>query len=186
MIEPIGSGYAQVIAPLFPAELTRWNLKLGHAVYDRLLGRRPRVALINEQAYSAGILPLYAEAGYQAILMDWDMCAYAHPEWDSEWRYHVQLAQGQGAALPVIWTNTVVFQKLQRLAHGEIELDEYIEHIVSRIGAGERTLALYSNDAEVFDFRPGRYKTEASSTSKQSEWTACRGGARALDSHGPT
>lgn len=172
LIDLVGSGYAQVIGPLFPAELTRWNLKLGHAVYDRLFGRRPHIALVNEQAYSAGLLPLYAEAGYQAILMDWDMCAHAHPDWESEWRYHVQLATGQDATMPVIWTNTVVFQKLQRLAHGDIEIDEYLTHIASRAAGAERTLALYSNDAEVFDFRPGRYTSEAVSAGTASEWDA--------------
>ncbi len=180
LIEPIGSGYAQIIAPLFPSELTRWNLKLGHKVYEHMFGRRPRVALINEQAYSAGILPLYAEAGYEAILMDWDMCAYAHPEWHDEWRYHTQIAQGQNAELPVIWTNTVAFQKLQRLAHGDIELDEYVDYIASRRAAPSRTLALYSNDAEIFNFRPGRYKTEAAAAGKRDEWEAVEEAFRKL------
>ena len=55
LIEPIGSGYAQMIGPLMPAELVRWNLKLGHKTYDRLWGRRPRLALINEQAYLSSV-----------------------------------------------------------------------------------------------------------------------------------
>lgn len=170
LIELIGSGYAQVIGPLFPADLTEWNLKLGNAAYERLLGRRPTLALVNEQAYSAGILPHYAAAGYKAILMDWDMCAHAHPKWNDEWRYHAQIAKAGAIALPVLWTNTILFQKLQRLAHGDIDLDGYVDYVLSRVSAKDRMIALYSGDAEVFDFRPGRYKTEATA-SGESEWS---------------
>jgi Glycosyl hydrolase family 57 len=179
LIEPIGSGYAQVIGPLMPALLTEWNLKLGNEVYRRLQSGIPRVALVNEQAYAPGLVPLYSEAEYQALLMDWDMCAYAHPEWDDEWRYHVQLAQGHGAELPVIWTKTVAFQKLQRLAHGDIELGDYLDYILSRMDDGTRTIALYSNDAEVFGFRPGRYKTESGSTGAR-EWEIVEAAFRAV------
>lgn len=171
LVEPIGSGYSQMIGPLMPAELVRWNLKLGHQTYERLWGRRPRLALINEQAYSAGILAHYVEAGYDAVLMDWDMCSHAHPEWPDEWRYHPQRVEGIGASLPVIWTSTLTFQSLQRLAHGELDLRDYLEGILARdIGTAPRTLALYSNDAECFDFRPGRFKTEAA-LSGESEWS---------------
>ncbi|MFO1187081.1 MAG: glycoside hydrolase family 57 [Alphaproteobacteria bacterium] len=170
LIEPIGSGYTQMIGPLMPAELVRWNLKLGHQTYERLWGRRPRLALINEQAYSAGILAHYVDAGYDAVLMDWDMCSHAHPEWPDEWRYHPQRVEGVGASLPVIWTSTLTFQRLQRLAHGELDLREYLEGILARAGDHPRTLAIYSNDAECFDFRPGRFKTEAAIAGSVSEW----------------
>jgi hypothetical protein len=170
LIEPIGSGYTQMIGPLMPSDLVAWTLKLGHKTYERLWGRRPRLALVNEQAYSAGILPHYAGAGYDAIIMDWDMCSHAHPDWPLEWRYHPQEAQGAGAALPVLWTSTLTFQKLQRLAHGDLDLEAYLEAILARAGPGGRTLALYSNDAECFDFRPGRFRTEAA-LPETSEWT---------------
>jgi hypothetical protein len=46
------------------------NLRLGMEAYERLLGLRPEVALINEQAYSAGLVSLYREAGYRAVAPD--------------------------------------------------------------------------------------------------------------------
>lgn len=169
LIEPIGSGYTQMIGPLNAAELVRWNLKLGHQAYERIWGCRPRLALINEQAYSAGILPHYKEAGYEAILMDWDMCAHIHFEWPDEWRYNPQCAVGEGAELTVLWTSSILFQKLQRLAHGDIGVADYVRGIIARGGSEPRTLALYANDAECFDFRPGRFQTEAA-FSNVNEW----------------
>jgi len=54
-IELIGSGYSQMIGPLVPARVNQANLAIGNEIYQRLLGAKPAVALINEQAYSAGL-----------------------------------------------------------------------------------------------------------------------------------
>ena len=160
-IEFIGSGYAQIIGPLVPARVNEANLKLGHETYRRLIGIEPSVALVNEQAYAAGLVPIYKDAGYQALLMDWDNVASHHPEWDTELRYHPQRAAGTGGSeIGLLWTHTMAFQKLQRFAHGDIELEEYLSWIASQRGLMPRILPLYSNDAETFDFRPGRFHTE--------------------------
>ena len=54
-IELIGSGYSQMIGPLVPARVTAENLRLGLSAYQEFLGCRPRLALVGEQAYSAGL-----------------------------------------------------------------------------------------------------------------------------------
>ncbi len=160
-IELIGSGYAQIIGPLVPAPVTEANLRLGNEVYGRLLGQRPKLALINEQAYSSGLVGLYLDAGYRAILMDWDNPAAHHPEWPAETRYRAQRAVGaDGREIELLWTNTVAFQKLQRLAHGDIALSDYVRYVTGQRGAEPRMFCLYASDAEIFDFRPGRYRTE--------------------------
>ncbi|MBS0275767.1 MAG: glycoside hydrolase family 57 [Proteobacteria bacterium] len=160
-IELIGSGYAQLIGPLVPARMTAENLKIGNEIYQCLLGTQPELALINEQAYSAGLVGLYLDAGYRAILMDWDNPGSQHPEWTPETRYLPQLAIGSdGRVIDLLWTNTVAFQKLQRLAHGDISLEDYVDYIRIQRAKTERVLCIYASDAEIFDFRPGRYKTE--------------------------
>ncbi|HEY1962685.1 MAG TPA: hypothetical protein VGG69_09715 [Rhizomicrobium sp.] len=162
-IELIGSGYAQIIGPLVPARVTEKNLQIGNDIYERWLGERPALALVNEQAYSAGLVGLYLDAGYRALLMDWDNCAALHPEWPAETRYRPQAALGaDGRSIGLLWTNTVAFQKLQRVAHGDISTDDYVSYVRAQIGSRERTFCLYASDAEVFDFRPGRYRTEES------------------------
>jgi len=65
--EFVGSGYAQIIGPLVPAAVNAANLRLGHQVYQRLLGFRPRLAFVNEQAYAAGLIQHYLDAGYQRL-----------------------------------------------------------------------------------------------------------------------
>ena len=160
-IEFIGSGYAQLIGPLVPAQVNEANLAIGHTVYENLLGVRPTIALVNEQAYGAGLVPLYLAAGYRAILMDWDNVAAHHPDWDSETKFHPQHARGpDGSEIGLLWTHTMAFQKLQRLAHGDIEQREYLAFVEAQRGRDPRVLPLYSNDAEIFDFRPKRLHTE--------------------------
>lgn len=160
--EFIGCGYAQVIGPLVPAELNEANFRIGMQRYEALLGMRPKLALVNEQAYSAGLVPLYREAGYEALIMEWNNPARAHPEWDAEWRYLPQYVCGTGGAeMPLIWNKSVSFQKVQRYVHGEMELDEYLAYVLAHEGKAYRAFPIYGNDVEVFDFRPGRYMTEA-------------------------
>ena len=168
--ELIGSGYAQVIGPLVPHEVTSANLRLGHAVYERILGVRPRIALINEQAFSAGSLPAYRSAGYEAVIMEWNNPASANPDWNPEMRFLPQRAlDPKGENLPLIWNKSIAFQKFQRYVHGELELDEILEYIKGHISEADRAMSLYGNDVEIFDFRPGRYMTEAP-ISEESEW----------------
>jgi hypothetical protein len=160
--ELIGAGYAQVIGPLVPAHVNAANMRLGTAVYRRLLDVAPALALVNEQSYSAGLLAHYIEAGYRAIVMEWDNPALGHPDWPADLRNAPQWVAGlDGARLPVIWNQTIAFQKFQRTAHGELTPEDYVAFIDDQIGRGRRALCLYGSDAEVFDYRPGRFASEA-------------------------
>lgn len=169
-IEFIGSGYAQIIGPLCPSHIVAKNLDLGTRTYVEILGSRPKLALVNEQAYSGGLVPHYLAQDYEAILMDWDNIATHHPDWPPETRFKPRRALGaDGSAIGLLWTQTLSFQRLQRFAHGDISLDDYLAAIYAFQGPSPRTVCVYSNDAEVFDMRPGRLQTE-DHLSGESEW----------------
>lgn len=70
--ELIGSGYTQLIGPLVPYEVNVWNQRMGIEDYEAILGRRPNLALVNEMAYSTGLIGVYKGAGYDGIVMDRD------------------------------------------------------------------------------------------------------------------
>ncbi len=169
-IELIGSGYSQMIGPLVPARVTAENLRLGVEAYEKFLGVRPHLALVGEQAYSAGLVGLYRDAGYDGLIMDYDNPAAHHPEWPAETAYRPAAALGADErSIALIWSNTAAFQQLQRLAHGDIAQDAYLRFVRGKRGEQPRALCLYASDAEIFDFRPGRFKTEEK-LSTQSEW----------------
>ncbi len=159
--EFVGAGYAQLIGPLVPASVNEANQRLGIEGYERLLGIKPRIVLVNEQAYSAGLLQGYLDAAYEALFMEWDNAARVNPRWNPAWRYLPQVACGQhGERLPVLWNKSAAFQRFQHYAHGEIEIDEYMSYIERHVAETPRALCLYGNDIEIFDFRPGRYDAE--------------------------
>ncbi len=174
LCEFIGSGYAQLIGPLVPAEVNAANLRIGNRIYQELLGVRPTVALVNEQAFSAGMVRHYRDAGYRAIVMEWDNAAAAHPEWAASLRWLPQRAVGPGdESVPLLWSHSIAFQKLQRYAHGELTLPEILAYLKAQGGTSSRVFCVYANDAEVFDFRPGRYETEPPHHA-EGEWNRIR------------
>jgi hypothetical protein len=146
-------------------------LEIGHQVYQSFLGQKPQIAWVNEQAYSPGLIEHYLDAGYKAIVMEWNNPYRYHPEWPKEWQYFPQVVtDSNGKNIPVIWNNSIFFQKFQRYAQGEIELDEYMNYLHSHLGEFARFFPLYGNDIEIFDYRPGRYDTEVD-ICKDGEWT---------------
>jgi len=132
--ELLGPGYAQMIGPRVPARAAQENLKLGHRAHEETRRTTPTTALINEQTYASGLVELYLDAGYKAIVMDWDACATRHPEWDRTWRFGPQKAKGQSKDIDLVWTNTIAFQKVQRYAHGDISINEYRNYVETLIG----------------------------------------------------
>ena len=169
-IELIGSGYSQMIGPLVPGRVMAENLRIGNEAYRQLLGVTPQVALVNEQAFSAGLVEHYLDAGYQALLMDWDNPSANHPEWDTELQYLPQYAAGlDGRKIAVLWTNTAAFQQMQRFVYDDIKLESYLRFVRDRRAFSTRAMCLYASDAEIFDFRPGRFRTEEK-LSDNSEW----------------
>lgn len=163
LIELIGSGYMQIIGPLVPYEVNLENQIIGLETYQVILGITPNIAFVNEQAFSKSMVDLYNKVGYKAIAMEWNN-AYSikrEEQWDKKYAFEPVIVKGIKSNLPILWTDTILFQKFQRVAHGDIELDYYIKTIEDYIDQGYRALPIYSSDLEIFNYRPGRFETEA-------------------------
>jgi hypothetical protein len=180
LIEFVGSGYSQIVGPLVPSSVNEWNLQAGKEIYRRLVGTTPTLWYVNEQAYSAGIVEHYVKLGAQGIIMEWNNPRALHPEWNDEYKYYPQVAVGTGRnRVKLIWNNSVSFQKLQRYAHGDIEREELLSYFLAHVSETGRYFCLYGNDAEIFDFRPGRFKTEPE-LAEPVEWARIAGVYRLL------
>ncbi len=170
-VEIVGSGDTQLIGPLVPAEVNRWNQELGQETYERLFGRRATTALVNEMAFSQGVVDAYLDAGYEALVTEWNNPRQNHPEWDDDWRYRLgRTASPTGRRIALHWTDTILFQKFQRVVMGELALPEYRAWMRRAANGQPRHVFVYANDAEVFDWRPGRYRTEPKLKDGASEW----------------
>jgi hypothetical protein len=155
-VELVGSGLVQTILPLVPAEIGAHALRRGQDVYRALVGAAPRIAYVNEQTYSAGLPALYRDAGFEALVVEWENPASAHG-WPERLRYRPAWIEGTGGArIACLWNSSVLFQRVQRWVHGEIAEEELVALLASHDDPAEaRALCLYGNDVEVFDYRPG-------------------------------
>ena len=170
-IEFIGSGYSQLIGPLVPYKLNKLNQRLGSIYYKDTFGFKPKTALVNEMAYSRGILDSYIVNDYKSIIMEWNNAKMFNPKWDDHFKYYSQVVKSiNNKKINLIWADSIAFQQFQRYAHNEISLENYLSYIKKNNAKEERFFPMYSNDVEIFDYRPGRYKTEFENT-YENEWS---------------
>lgn len=168
--ELIGSGYCQIIGPLVPHKVNFWNQRLGLQEYMQSLGIQPTVALVNEMAYSSSLVNLYKQFGYRGFITDRDNTLLALGLDKNSINLLPTYAKGHSnSLLPVLWSDSMLFQRLQHFVHGDITAANYIDYVRQRCVNGETLLPIYCNDAEVFDYRPGRF-TEERPTHKDGEW----------------
>lgn len=160
-MELIGSGYMQLIGPLVPYEVNIKNQKIGLETYHNILGITPKIAYINEQTFSKSLIDVYHEAGYEAIAMEWNNAFSIHPKWKKSYAYTPAIAEGISQNLPILWTDSILFQQFQRTIHNEQTFDDYFNFFTNYIPPKHKCIPLYSSDLEIFNYRPGRFETEA-------------------------
>lgn len=159
--ELLASGDSQIAGPLTPAIVNKMNLELAQSSYKKILDVTPQIAFVNEQAISAGLLDIYLDCGFEAVVVEWDNPYSHNPEWHKSLLYKPQtLATASNKTIKVLWNNSASFQKLQKYAYGEIVLEDYIEYIDKTLTPNFQCFSVYGSDAEVFDYRPGRYENE--------------------------
>ncbi|MEZ4354568.1 MAG: hypothetical protein R3F16_13070 [Myxococcota bacterium] len=157
LVEPIASGRAQIVAPLAPCEVNRANLALGRDLYEARLGAAPDTWFVSEQTWSDGLIPLYREVGAARLIMEWNNPAAAQPSLRPLRLQPARLRDEAGPGPILLWNDSILFQKVQRIAHGAIpasELDALLDRLAASPAA--EALCLYGGDVEIFDYRPSR------------------------------
>ena len=87
-----------------------------------------------------------------------------HKEWNLN---RPNIVENQfGDSLNIIWADSIAFQKFQRYVLDEIDYYSYVNYLNNY---KHDVVHLYS-DAEIFDFRPGRFKEETNLSETLLEW----------------
>ena len=107
-VEFIGSGYCQSIFPLIPFEVNNMNLKLGNEIYKKILGLRPRIALVNEQIFSSSLIPIYKKNGYEALIIDWKNCKLANEKLSDKLQFSSQLMKYKNDVIKIVKSNIYI------------------------------------------------------------------------------
>ena len=166
-VELIGSGFTQSILPLNQYEINQANLARGREVYNDLLDTDPKTVLVNEMCFSQSLIDLYLDDGYVSLITDIDNVQHNLSKLET-FNFPFLSNLDNSKKIGIIWADSILFQQLQRYIHGENNLEEYLDFISYYLKAENPYLPIYSNDAEIFNFRPGRFSTEQ--TIKSDEW----------------
>jgi len=166
-VELVGSGFTQSILPLNQYEINQVNLSRGREIYNELLDADPKIALVNEMCFSQSLIDLYLDDGYISLITDIDNVQTNLSKFQT-YNFPFLSNLDNSKKIGVIWADSILFQQLQRYIHGENNLEEYLDFISLYLKAENPYLPIYSNDAEIFNFRPGRFETEQ--TIRSDEW----------------
>lgn len=161
--ELIASGYSQIIAPLVPYELNMKNHEIGLDTYSEILDVIPETVLVNEMSYSNGVADVYQDIGYKNMIMDGDNLALAmNADKYNFFSKRYCVGSNKKNKIKLLPTDSIIFQKFQRYAHSEISSENYKNYVENLLRDNKRlALPMYCNDAEIFNFRPGRFAEEA-------------------------
>lgn len=157
-VELIGSGYSQLIGPLVPYEINDVNLSYGIEIYEKYLGTRPKICLVNEMTYSSSMTELMVKHGFDAFIMDRNNISKFRNDLKLDKNFPLLSLSKSKRFLPIIWSDTNVFQKFQQYIFNDISKKEYLSFIKQILK--NDLIPIYSNDAEIFNFRPGRFNEE--------------------------
>ena len=166
--EFIGSGYKQIIGPLVPFEVNNYNIKRGNQIYKEMIGYKPNIFFVNEQAISKSMIDLYRPNGYDSIVIDWNNYKKANPSTKNNLQYEIcSIKDKNKKKINIIWNNSINFQKFQRYVYNERTFDELTNKII-KLKKKNIYWSFYGSDAEIFNYRPKRFFTE--NKIKINEW----------------
>lgn len=162
-VELVGSGYAQIIGPLAPYDINIKNHEIGIKHYQDILDIVPETVLVNEMVYSNSMAEIYQEVGYKNMIMDGDNLSLSLNIRKSDFFKSTYATGNRNKKLiKLLPTDSIIFQKFQRVAHSEISVEEYMDYLAKILSNNDNVaVPIYCNDAEIFNFRPGRFAEEA-------------------------
>ena len=167
LVEVLASGFEQIVGPLAPANVNHANIARGQKILVDILGISPNIFFVNEQCASNGVMGLVQDFGFQGAIMEWENSWIANQSWPRKVGFAPQrFRTNEGMA--IIWNHSRLFQGLQRYVHKELDLDSLLKMYGEAHGADNVALCFYGGDAEAFDFRAGRFATEAKQI--EGEW----------------
>lgn len=150
----IASGWEQVIGPLVPYQVTLNNLRLGQKTYKEILGVQPHIAYVNEQTFSDGLIDLYKEVGYKAIVTDWDNLPHESKQITTPYQ-PVLLESQTETKFPCIFISSVAMQQFRKVIFGETSENQYMKFLRETVKKDSlKFFPLYGDDLEIYDFKP--------------------------------
>ena len=125
-----------------------------------MLGYKPNIFYVCEQAISKSMLDLYRPNGYDSIVIDWNNYLKANPSTKNNLQFKIcSIKDKNKNRINIIWNNSVNFQQFQRYIYNEITFEEFTNKIL-KSNKKNINWSFYGSDAEIFNYRPKRFFNE--------------------------
>jgi hypothetical protein len=112
------------------------------------------VGYVNELVFSASLPRLYREAGYRALIANWDSSPDRRTNPELGYVPCAVLA-GEDEPMPVVWHSQASSREFQDYIQGRNNMESFLAQLFSHVPtAGERAFPIYTSDWDVFDFQP--------------------------------
>jgi hypothetical protein len=151
-VEIIASGQEQIISPLVPYQITLKNLAIGLTTYKNIFGVKPKIAYINEQTVSDGLIDVYKKAGFRSIIVDWDNLPEASKIETIPYQ-PINLQSQSGTNIGCIFISSVAMGQFRRAIFGESSQAKY-NNFLEKTSRGLEYFPIYGDDVEIYDFNP--------------------------------
>lgn len=155
----VGSGFIQMIMPLIPYELNKKNLIFGDEIYKKLLGIKPNIFYINEQAFSKSLINILNKK-YDKIILEYNNSKLFNKKKYNDAYTIDTIKDDYNNKIDVIWNDHIFFQKFQKYVYNELNEIEYLSFLKKFKFYKNSYLPLYCSDVECFGFSPNRFTYE--------------------------
>lgn len=174
LVEIIASGFFQSIFPLFPYKLNKENIGCGINCYQKILGVNPNYVMANELAFSKSFIDVALECGFDGVILEKNNVESIRSKNKDLYLENIDsfgfiASTDLRSKIKVRWINSISFQKFQQVIHGAISFRDYESYMRNLIQNDQPPyISIYGSDAEVFNYRPGRFDDE--SKIERDEW----------------
>lgn len=155
----IGSGYHQIISPLFPKKFVDKNIELGISTYSNFLEKKPKLYLVNEQVFNNSIISNYTKFNIYDLIIDSNL-TLKNLTLNKTHKPRQYLYNSKN--VNIYWSHTILSQILQDYIYDKINSEEYYKSL-EKINLKSGFYCFYGSDAETFDYRVKRYDYEKNS-----------------------
>ncbi len=153
-IDFLASGLEQIISPLVPYQITLDNLRYGNNIYYQILGIKPKIAFLNEQTFSDGVIDLYIESGFKAVVIDWDNLPDQSKKINTP--YHpAEIKTKTGSKILGIFISSIAMQQFRKAIFGELTQKQYLKWLKDILKKNSsQFFPIYGDDVEIYNYKP--------------------------------
>ena len=149
--EFIFSGQEQILSPLIPEEINLQNIETGLKNLDKLLSIKPKIAFVNEQIFSNGLIPIYNNSKLKNLILIQESASISSKSAKISNFSPLKITY-ENFKITALWNSRIAYQKFQNYIVGKISKQQYINFILKNKNRKNSCFPFYGSDMEIFGY----------------------------------